>query len=240
MGKNYHGWQVQPNAISVQAVLEEKLSFLLGEKIEIVGAGRTDAGVHARNMIAHFDVDELKYTPENLVHRLNAFLPYDIAIHNLFEVHNHAHARFDAILRTYEYRIHTEKNPFLKEFSWEISHIPLQIEAMNHAAATLLDTTDFTSFAKLHADNKTNLCQVQQAYFVQQGKEIVFTISADRFLRNMVRAIVGTLVDVGMGKIDQKQFQEIIQKKGRNFAAASAPAQGLYLTAVKYPESIWK
>lgn len=237
-GKNYHGWQVQPNAITVQQVLEEKLSILLGKKTEVTGAGRTDAGVHARSMTAHFDCENISQSSSQLIHRLNSFLPKDISVQDIFPVTEQAHARFDATSRSYEYIITTRKNPFLTEYAWEISHLSLNVERMNAAAALLLHHEDFTSFARLHADNKTNICHVQQAYFEPRGAQIYFSITADRFLRNMVRAITGTLVDVGSGKLSEKEFEEIIRKKGRNFASASAPAHGLYLTAVRYPEHI--
>lgn len=236
-GTFYHGWQIQPNAITVQEVMEEKISKILGEEIKLVGAGRTDAGVHAKNMIAHLDTkhDNLK----DYLYRINAFLPKDIALNEIRRVKDDAHARFDAIERTYHYYLNYHKNPFSTEFSWQWSYDELDLNLMNQAAEILLNVDDFTSFAKLHTDNKTNICDVRKALWQRHGDQLIFEIRADRFLRNMVRSVVGTLVEVGQRKISLSQFLEIIEKKDRKFASASAPAHGLFLTEVSYPKEIY-
>ncbi|MFV0305655.1 MAG: tRNA pseudouridine(38-40) synthase TruA [Moheibacter sp.] len=231
-GKNYFGWQIQPKQISVQEVLQNALSTLLRSSISIIGAGRTDTGVHAKKMFAHFDYE--KTLPINLVHRLNAFLPKDIVIHKIHSVKSDAHARFDATERTYHYLIQLGKDVFNFEQSWQINQ-NLNIEWMNSAAERLIGKKDFSSFAKLHTDVKTHICDVKFAKWNQDSSELKFTITADRFLRNMVRAIVGTLVDVGKGKISLEEFSQIIDKKDRSFASASAPAAGLFLVDVIYP-----
>ncbi|MBV7441733.1 tRNA pseudouridine(38-40) synthase TruA [Weeksellaceae bacterium TAE3-ERU29] len=236
-GTNYHGWQIQPNAITVQEVLEDRLSKLLGGEINVVAAGRTDTGVHAKQMYGHADFECSDI--DKLVLRLNNFLPNDIAIHSIVPVKNDAHARFDAVARTYEYYIETEKNAFSTESVWYFPYGSLNIDLMNEAAGKLFNYDDFTSFARLHADNKTNICEIKEAYWQENGNQLKFTISADRFLRNMVRAIVGTLVEVGQEKINIIEFKQIIEKKGRKFASASAPAQGLFLSEVKYPKDIF-
>jgi tRNA pseudouridine38-40 synthase len=235
-GKNYFGWQKQPKQISVQEVLENSLSTILRSKIEITGAGRTDTGVHAKKMYAHFEYDD-KIKPD-FVHRMNAFLPKDIVIYKVFPVHPEAHARFDATDRTYHYFVQIGKDPFNFDAAWQI-RFELDIDRMNEAAQKLLGTQDFSSFAKLHTDVKTHICTVKFAEWVRCGNELKFTITADRFLRNMVRAIVGTLVDVGKGKISLEDFNNIIEQKDRSFASGSAPAQGLYLVDVVYPETIY-
>lgn len=236
-GKNYHGWQIQPNAITVQAILEDRISTFLGQKTAVTAAGRTDAGVHASKMIVHID-GEIQ-DKNNFIYRLNAFLPEDIAIHDIKEVIPTAHARFDAKERTYHYFIHYQKNPFIHQRSWYWYGQELDLEAMNDAAQILMSINDFTSFARLHTDNKTNLCDVRQAKWTNIQDGIMFTISADRFLRNMVRAIVGTLTEVGKGKMNKEEFIEIIAKKDRNFAAASAPAYGLFLADIVYADEIY-
>ena len=235
-GTNYSGWQVQPNGVSVQRVLNDKLSLKTGEKIEVTGAGRTDAGVHAEYFVAHFDAE--KKLKDDFVKLMNRFLPKDIVIHKIFQVNPEAHARFSAISRTYEYRILTVKNPFLYEFSHFYPQ-NLDIYEMNKAASLLLKADDFTSFSKLHTENKTNLCNVTEAVWEEREGLLVFTITADRFLRNMVRAIVGTLLDVGKGKIDTDGFQKIIMHKDRQKASSSANAKGLFLTKIEYPETIY-
>lgn len=232
-GTNYHGWQIQPNGNSIQEELTKSMETLLRQKIDLTGAGRTDTGVHAKRMTAHFDVENPIADAENFVKRLNSLLPYDIAIHELEEVAPDAHARFDAQSRTYKYYISTQKDPFSKEFAWIITNL-LDFEAMNRAAATLFDYIDFTSFSKLHTDTKTNHCNIMQAYWEKEGDCWVFTIQADRFLRNMVRAIVGTLVEVGRKKIPVDDFRMIIEKRDRCAASTSAPAQGLFLVDVGY------
>jgi len=236
-GQNYFGWQKQPKQISVQEVLEKALSTLLRQPIDIVGAGRTDTGVHAKKMFAHFNFEN--ELPQDLVHRLNAFLPKDLTIYKIHEMQAEAHARFDATDRTYHYFVQVGKDPFNYDFAWQIRH-ELNVDLMNEAAQKLLGTQDFSSFAKIHTDIKTHICTVKFAHWERQGNQLKFTITADRFLRNMVRAIVGTLVEVGKGKIDLKQFNEIIAQKDRSFASGSAPAQGLYLVDVVYPENIFK
>ena len=231
-GKNYFGYQRQPREISVQEVLENALSTKLREQIKITGAGRTDTGVHAKKMFAHFETIEA--LDENFVYQLNSLLPNDIAVQKIFEVKNDFHARFDATFRTYEYCISLEKNPFKTDFFWQIRRGEINVEKMNNACKILIETVDFTSFAKLNADNKTNNCKIFKAVWEQNESELKFTISADRFLRNMVRAIVGTMVDLGAGKISLEDFRNIILAKNRNLAGTSAPPQGLFLVDVGY------
>ena len=237
-GTNYHGWQVQPNAISVQQVMDEKLSVLLREKIAVTGAGRTDTGVHASFFVLHFD-SEHSDLGHDLVHKLNSFLPPDIAAKRLLKVKQDAHARFDAISRTYQYFIETIKNPFTLETAWKYTQ-DLDAGKMNAAASDLLGTHDFTSFSRLHTDVKTNICTVHHARWERHAGQLVFTIKADRFLRNMVRAIVGTLVEVGKGAITEDGFRKIINLHDRSAAGPSAPAHGLFLTGIEYPENIFK
>jgi tRNA pseudouridine38-40 synthase len=234
-GTNYHGWQIQPNAISVQEVFEDALSRILREKIAVVGAGRTDTGVHASFYILHFEVENQVSEKLDIVYKLNSFLPHDIAVQKVWTVNEEAHARFSATSRTYKYYISIEKNPFGNETSYQYLK-PLDIVKMNAAALLLFDYEDFTSFSRLHTDVKTNNCKIMQAEWKVEEKQIVFTIKADRFLRNMVRAIVGTLLEVGKGKLTTEQFCEIIEKKDRGAAGASAPAQGLFLVDIEYPE----
>lgn len=233
-GANFHGWQSQPNADSVQERIENALTTVLRQDVKITGAGRTDAGVNAAVMYAHFDVSEAIADTGLLVARLNSILGKDIAIYKVFPVHEDAHARFDAMARTYKYFVHTEKSPFLYPFSWKAT-CPLDFDLMNEAAEKLYDFTDFTSFSKLHTDVKTNNCKITYAHWEREGGQWVFTITADRFLRNMVRAIVGTLVDVGRGKISVKEFCEIIEKKNRCSAGTSMPGNALFLWNVEYP-----
>ena len=232
-GKNYHGWQIQPNGSSVQETLEKALSTMLRCPISIVGAGRTDAGVHAKKMIAHFDTDVALNTLE-LPRRLNCVLPTDIAIQKIEPVANDLHARFSATKRSYEYHLVTEKDVFCTETAY-FHPGTLDFDAMNQAAAQLFNYIDFTSFSKLHTDVKTNNCTIFEARWEQLSpSHWVFHISSDRFLRNMVRAIVGTLLQVGTGKISIDDFKRIIESKDRCQAGTSAPAHGLYLTDVKY------
>jgi tRNA pseudouridine38-40 synthase len=238
-GTSYHGWQVQPNGITVQKILDEALSVVLNEKISTTGSGRTDTGVHARIFCAHFDSkDGHLDTKKNLVYKLNRYLPKDISVTRIRKVKDDANARFSALSRTYKYYIAREKDPFSEGSSWFI-HGDIDIEAMNRAAALLFRFTDFTSFSKLHSDVKTNNCRIIEAGWVQEGNSLVYTIRADRFLRNMVRAIVGTIADIGTGKKSLKEFEEIIKAKDRCKAGKSAPAQGLFLTDIEYPESIF-
>ena len=238
-GKNYHGWQKQPDVISVQAVLEDSLSKLLRIKVEIVGAGRTDTGVHAKQIFAHFDFTE-SIDLQNLNNRLNAFLPDDITIQNIFLVNNNSHARFDAVKRSYEYQIWQGKNPFLIDFSWQIKTKKLDVEKMNKAASLLLNYTNFKCFSKSKTDVFTYDCNITEAKWIKNENLLTFHITANRFLRNMVRAIVGTLYEIGIGKITINDFIKIIESQDRTKAGISVPAQGLFLTKVTYPDSINK
>lgn len=235
-GKNYHGWQNQPNSVSVQEVLEKAISTLLRSKIELVGAGRTDSGVHAQQMFAHFDTEQK--IENQLVYKLNAFLPKDIAVSKIYKVADDAHARFDAVKRTYEYRIATEKNVFCYDSSMYLN-LPLDLEKMEEATQELFRHTDFQCFSKSKTDVFTYNCKIYEAFWRKEDTLLIFTISADRFLRNMVRAIVGTLLDVGLGKTSVSNFEKIIRSKSRNNAGASVPACGLYLKKVEYNQSIF-
>lgn len=233
-GANFHGWQCQPGEVTVQAVIEAALSTILRSKIKIVGAGRTDTGVNARMMVAHFDVPEPLADPVRLVNNLNALVGKDIAIEKIYEVEADRHARFDATSRTYHYYAVTRKSPFFYPLSWKAPE-GLDFGKMNEAAALLLETSDFTSFAKLHTDAKTNICRVTKAQWEQIGPEAwVFVITADRFLRNMVRAVVGTLVEVGRGKMSVERFAEVIAKRDRCAAGTSMPGHALFLWDVTY------
>ncbi|WP_298062448.1 tRNA pseudouridine(38-40) synthase TruA [uncultured Rikenella sp.] len=234
-GAGYNGWQRQPDAPSVQETLEKGVSTLLGAPHEIVGAGRTDTGVHAAFAVAHFDTgaEAAKILDRQFVYHLNCILPKDIAVKKIYAVPDGRHARFDARRREYKYYITTVKDPFSTNTAWQITQ-PLDVDAMQTAAVSLMRYEDFTSFAKLHADNKTNRCTIFGANWQEEGDRLVFTIAADRFLRGMVRAIVGTLVDVGRGKITPAQFCSIIESKARAEASAQAPAHGLFLTDVQY------
>ncbi len=232
-GKNYFGYQIQPNAVSVQETLEKALSLLLREQISIVGAGRTDSGVHAKEMFAHFDIEEVIDSP-TLVKKLNSFLPKDIVVYDFIKVDDKAHARFDATKRTYEYDIHTFKDAFINEGSW-YQHQDLDVAKMNEACKILFDYIDFECFSKVHTDVHTFNCKIYEANWQQNGNRLKFTISADRFLRNMVRAIVGTMINIGVGKISLEDFRNIIESKDRSQAGFSVPAHGLYLVKVEYP-----
>lgn len=232
-GTNYHGWQIQPNATSVQETLTKALSVVLNKKdIEIMGAGRTDSGVHASQMFAHFDFEN-EIDSQTILHKLNSFLPKDIAVSNIILVDENAHARFDATQRTYEYKINSSKNVFLDELSWYYNK-ELNVNAMNESAELLLKFIDFQCFSKVHTDVNTFNCNITEAFWKTENDQLIFTISADRFLRNMVRSIVGTLVYVGLGKISKADFQTIIESKDRKKAGFSVPAHGLYLTKIKY------
>jgi len=232
-GSSFFGYQIQPNEISVQEELEKALSTILREPIKTTGAGRTDTGVHAKKMFAHFETEQK--LDENLVYKLNSFLSENISIKQIFKVPADMHARFSATFRTYEYYISTEKNPFTVNSAWQTwRQKPLNIDAMNEACKILFEYDDFTSFAKLHTDNKTNICKIYKAEWEQLGNQLKFTISADRFLRNMVRAIVGTMVEIGTGKFQPNDLRKIIEDKYRNSAGVSAPAQGLFLVDVRY------
>ena len=240
-GANYHGWQVQKNAVSVQEVLNEKLSVILRQQIETTGCGRTDTGVHAREFFAHFDVgkETIDHRPwtmgrnEIIIRGLNSILPKDIAIKRIFPVAANTNARFDATRRTYEYHIHFDKDPFKNGYSWELRDRP-DIALMNAAAAIMMGYTDFSCFSKSNTQVKTNICKISAAEWTVNEDAIVFKISADRFLRNMVRAIVGTLIMVGKKEIEPEAVRDIIESKNRSNAGTSVPACGLYLTEVKY------
>ncbi|MDR1810235.1 MAG: tRNA pseudouridine(38-40) synthase TruA [Prevotella sp.] len=237
-GANYCGWQTQPNDITVQEVIETCLSTLLRCKTPVVGAGRTDSGVHARMMTAHFDADMDVAAAGTLLLRLNGMLPEDIAIHRIVPVNNCAHARFDALSRLYRYYITTQKSPFLTRTHCRIFNEP-DVDRMNICAKVLFEFEDFSSFSKSHTDVKTNNCTIMQAEWEQRGHEYIFTIKANRFLRNMVRAITGTLLDVGRGKLDEDGLRTIIRAKDRRLAGISVPAHALFLEEIEYPLSIF-
>ncbi|MDR2087553.1 MAG: tRNA pseudouridine(38-40) synthase TruA [Dysgonamonadaceae bacterium] len=236
-GKNYCGWQIQPNGMTVQEKIEQSLSLLLRSPISVTGAGRTDTGVHARKMVAHFDYGDGDLNPETLTGKLNRILPPDIAIYSIVPVPQEAHARFDAVSRTYKYYLTQEKNPFYYETAYLTTH-PLDFDRMNLAAALLPEYTDFTSFSKLHTDVKTNNCRVTKAEWKKENEYWVFTIEANRFLRNMVRAIVGTLLEVGRGKLSVAGFRKVIESKDRGNAGTSAPAHALFLHEIEYTKEL--
>ena len=236
-GGAYCGWQRQPDMPSVQQTIEQALTKLLRTPTEIVGAGRTDTGVNASYYVAHFDSAEA-LDVEQVLYKLNRMLPYDISIDSLTEVEAGAHARFDAREREYTYYISTVKNPFRRASAW-MYYVPLDVERMNQAARSLLEYEDFTSFAKLNSNNKTNICHIMHAEWSWQEPDLLcFKIRADRFLRNMVRSIVGTLVDVGRGRYTVEEFRSIVEAKDLQRSSAGAPAQGLFLSDVVYPERI--
>lgn len=235
-GKAYHGWQNQPDAISVQEVLEKGLSLLLRQTIEIVGAGRTDSGVHARQMFAHFDF-EADLVLNDLQYKLNSYLPNDVTIQDIFKVKPDAHARFDALSRTYLYRISPEKNVFNFNFAYHFKP-SLDVDKMNEACKILFNYTDFECFSKVNTDVKTFNCKIMEANWQLEDDELHFTIKADRFLRNMVRAIVGTMINIGTGKISVDDLHHIIKSKNRSEAGYSVPAYALYLTKIEYPKHI--
>lgn len=235
-GKAYHGWQNQPNAISVQEVIEKAFSTILKETINIVGAGRTDAGVHASQMYAHFDF-EGDFKEEDLTYKLNSFLPKDIVIQTIFKVTDEAHARFDALSRTYHYRVSTLKNVFDYDYSYQM-HLPLDVDAMNKACEILFEYKDFQCFSKSNTDVKTYNCDIMEAFWTQNDDELLFIIKANRFLRNMVRAVVGTMINIGLGKLKPEDLHQIIASKDRGKAGFSVPAHGLYLVNIEYPETI--
>ena len=232
-GTRYHGWQIQPNGDSIQQRLQEALSTLLRKSVEVVGAGRTDTGVHARMMVAHFYWEEA-IDGKQLAYKLNKLLPGDIAVQEVRQVEDDMHARFSATSRTYHYFIHTRKDPFLQAYSWQIP-FALDFEKMNEAAKVLLEYKDFTSFSKVNTDTKTNLCDLKEAFWeeVEPG-QWRFTITANRFLRNMVRAIVGTLVEVGRDRINIEEMRHIIESKDRCQAGESVPGKALFLVDIKY------
>ncbi len=231
-GKKFHGWQIQENAHSVQAEINNALKTLLGTATETTGCGRTDTGVHASIFFLHFDSVKIENETDFIYH-LNCLLPFEIAIHGIFHVDDKAHARYDATSRTYRYFIHRSKNPFLNDLSYFFP-FDVDVNRMNEAAAILLDHTDFSCFSKAHTQVKTNICKITSAGWSTKEGQLVFEITADRFLRNMVRAIVGTLLEVGEGHISLTDFAEIIGNKKRSGAGASVPGHGLFLTDVKY------
>jgi tRNA pseudouridine38-40 synthase len=238
-GSSYHGWQVQPNSVTVQKILDNALSTILEETISTTGAGRTDTGVHALMFCAHFESSKENLADRKaLVLRLNRFLPKDISVSRIVKVHSEAHARFSAISRTYRYYISKSKNPFHEDSSWFIN-ANIDINIMNEACDLLLNHSDFTSFSRLHTDVKTNLCRIIFAKWEETDDQLIFTVNADRFLRNMVRAIVGTMVDVGTGRLSTEAFESIILAKDRCRAGKSAPAKGLFLTAIEYPAEVF-
>jgi tRNA pseudouridine38-40 synthase len=236
-GTNYHGWQIQKNANSVQAEVNKAISTLLQEEIMVNGAGRTDTGVHAKQLFAHFDIDST-INKESLLYKLNNLLPKDISCSSIINVTDDAHARFSAIQRTYEYWITPIKSPFLTNKAFYFPY-ELNIGLMNQAANELLKYTDFSSFSKSNTDTHTNNCKIISANWEVKNDCLVFTISADRFLRNMVRAIVGTLLDIGQQRIRLDDLLTIINSKNRSEAGTSAPAHGLYLSKVKYPKEVF-
>lgn len=237
LGKNYHGWQIQPNAITVQEKINKAFSLILCTPILVVGAGRTDTGVHASQMFAHIDtdhpIDSAKY-----IYKFNSVLPDDIVIESIFPVNKEAHVRFSATSRSYEYKIYLGRNPFLLDTTWQFFKKELNISQMNAAAAMLKDYTNFKCFSKSKTEVKTYNCNITNAKWIQKDNILTFHITADRFLRNMVRAIVGTLVAIGQQKNTIEDLIEIIESQNRSMAGTSAPAQGLSLTAVNYPETI--
>jgi tRNA pseudouridine38-40 synthase len=232
-GTRFHGWQIQPNGISVQGELQRALSVLLRQDIQITGAGRTDTGVHASMMVAHFDVPE-QLDGQQLAYKLNKFLPCDIAIQKIEPVADDLHARFSATSRTYYYYIHTAKIPFKRHYSCEL-HYPLDFQRMNEAAQMLLEYSDFGAFCKAHSDVKTTLCKVTKAQWHQtSGHTWYFEITANRFLRNMVRAVVGTLIEVGRGRLSLDDFRKVIEGKRRSDAGESMPGNALFLQNIEY------
>jgi tRNA pseudouridine38-40 synthase len=241
-GANFNGWQIQDNTPNtIQEVLEKKMSMILSETIKVVGCGRTDTGVHAKDYFAHFDSEkiDLHIADTNYVYKLNKVLPFEIAVKRIYLVKDDASARFDAEYRSYEYLLHSNKNPFLTSTSL-LYYGDLNLDAMNEAAAYLLTVTDFTSFSKVNTQTKTNICNVVFAQWSKlSNTEFVFTITANRFLQNMVRAIVGTLLEVGKGKMNLEEFKIIIENKNRSDAGMSVAGHALYLTNIQYPENIF-
>ena len=233
-GTRYHGWQIQPEGVTVQQLLQDALATLLRQHVTVVGAGRTDAGVHARQMVAHIDVDGEINDVDQLTYKLNRFLPYDISIQNVRLVNDDMHARFSAVRRRYRYFIHTKKDPFKKKYSCEL-HYELDYELMNVAAAQLKTYSDFGAFCKSHSDVKTTVCTVTKAHWVEyEPNAWYFEIEANRFLRNMVRAVVGTLIEVGRHRMSLSQFDQVVREGRRTGAGESMPANALFLESVEY------
>lgn len=235
-GGAYHGWQRQPNAVSVQEKVENALATLTRKKIEVVGAGRTDAGVHARQLYLHFDAEAI--LNEDFVFKMNSVLPEDIAIKSLYRMQPDAHARFDALSRSYEYHVVREKDPFALGSAYFVKR-ELDLEKMNIGAGILLEYSDFKCFSRSRTDVKTYNCKIAHAFWEERGKLLIFHIKADRFLRNMVRAIVGTLLEIGLGKMKVEEIHQILESRSRSEAGASVPAHGLYLSKVEYPDRIF-
>lgn len=232
-GTAYYGWQIQPHSVSVQEELQKALTTLLRMPVEVVGAGRTDTGVHARKMVSHFDINA-ELDCQQLVYKLNKLLPRDIAVQHVEQVSDDMHARFSAKSRTYHYYVHLGKNPFLRSYSWQLYGNP-DFELMNKAAVVLMEYIDFTSFSKVNTDTKTNDCTITEAHWDRVGEgQWRFTITANRFLRNMVRAIVGTLMEVGRGRMTIEQLRQVIEAKDRCRAGDSVPGNALFLVDVKY------
>ena len=233
LGTNYHGWQSQPNAITIQEITENCFSKILNNPVKLVAAGRTDAGVHAKQMYAHFDSDMKINDIKSFEHKVNSFLPKDIVVRKLILVHNNAHARFDALFREYEYHISLKKNPFKIDKAYFFKK-SLDIKKMNKCCNIMLQYTNFKSFSKSKTDVKTYDCKIYEAKWMLNENSLVFKIKANRFLRNMVRAIVGTLIEIGLGKITEKEFKLIIEKKDRQLAGFSVPAHALFLKNIDY------
>ena len=236
-GKNFHGWQIQPNALTVQEIIEKALNIFIGSPTAATGCGRTDAGVHAKYFVAHFDSENKIEDLKNLAYKLNRYLSDEIRIIDIYQVKTDAHARFDALSRTYKYYITTAKNPFGIETEWH-QYGKFNIDLMNKACKILFEYKDFTSFSKLHTQTKTNNCKIIEANWTQEGEKLIFTITADRFLRDMVRAITGTMMLVGRETISLNDFRNIIEVKNRQAAGQSVPAHALFLEDVEYPEDI--
>lgn len=238
-GTSFHGWQLQPNAITVQEVIEKDLSKLLGGNVLITGAGRTDTGVHARNYFAHFDLPKLLNAQElqQLVYKLNRMLPPDISVYEAFRVKDDVHARFSALSRTYHYYISRTKNPFIYNFAWNYVG-NLDVPAMEAAAEIIKMYSDFTAFAKTGSETGNNLCTIFESHFIQDDNLLIYRVSANRFLRNMVRAIMGTLLEVGKGRINISHLHELIKEGTRSDAGESVPARGLFLENISYPTDI--
>lgn len=238
-GTAYHGWQLQPGKHTVQGVLAKALSTVLTAQTAVTGAGRTDTGVHASFFCAHFDAarDDLQEDGQ-LLYNINSLLPDDIAVKKIMRVKSDANARFDALSRTYRYTITRVKDPFVSDTAW-LLYWPLDLQKLNEASAILLRHSDFTSFSRLHGGNKTNICRVTHAQWDEEQGRLLFTITADRFLRNMVRAIVGTMIPAGRGKLSPADFEAILNGKNRGLAGQSAPAHGLSLAAIEYPENLF-
>lgn len=237
-GTNYHGWQYQPNANSIQEEIQKTLTILFKTSVEIIGAGRTDAGVHAKQIFAHFNVKNT-YNKNEFLYKANSLLPKDIVIKNIYKVTPEAHARFNAVNRSYEYKIYLGRNPFLTETTWQLTNKNLDIALMNKAAKQLFGYEDFKCFSKSKTDVKTYNCKITQALWKLDNHTLTFYITADRFLRNMVRAITGTLLKIGEHKLSITEFKKIIESRDRRKAGASVPAKGLFLTKVTYPKNIF-